>query len=310
MHWLVITPICDNCWLNNIYCLAHQQAFTIRILHQDVSPRNIMIKRQSYWIDRKFAKSTSVKCPCQVTHTMHLTYAFTTVLPKEHFQSTWQFMSACLMEDTTILHRVQDNMELVFWVLLWMVLMFSLSSLMLETCTIFVRDTFKSVPGVDSKWGVLVSQMIESTLLSGWESLYKLLKALTNLFKYFYHWPDAECALLEQHEPLEDQPVEMQTVMRAIPVYLNQESKQWLWNHEHIISLFSAHLQMDWPADDAAKEQKLTGTDCFGVELGKLTVLRAKHVLESVVEEWRQKRCRTACMHMIVFESDDPYLVD
>ena len=191
------------------------------------------------------------------------------------------------MEDTSALHRVQDDMESVFWVLLWTVLVFSPSSLSLQARTTFIRSTFESIPGTESKRGMFASQTIhEPTLLPGRESLHKLLKAFADLFRYFYYRPEKRDEdAVKRVKALQDHSIDVEDVLQALPSYQHDESVKKLKNHEYIIDLFSRHLQMEWPADDAAEEQELIGTDCFGEDLGKVVVLKSKHVLEAVIEE-------------------------
>ncbi|KAI9458221.1 hypothetical protein HD554DRAFT_2029721, partial [Boletus coccyginus] len=147
------------------------------ILHRDLSVGNIIIvDGRGYLIDWDFAKSMSVEWPRRLTHT-----------------GTWQFLSVHLVENTSALHRVQDDMESVFWMLLWTVLMYSQSSLSLQACTTFIRSTFESVPGTESKRGVFASQMVHGpTLLPGRGLLHKLLKTLADLFRYFYYRPEKQ----------------------------------------------------------------------------------------------------------------------
>ncbi|KAI9460644.1 hypothetical protein HD554DRAFT_2028707, partial [Boletus coccyginus] len=210
---------------------AHQQAYAIGILHRDLSVRNIIIiDGRGYLIDWDFAKSMSVEWLRRLTRT-----------------GTWQFLSVHLVKDTSALHRVQDDMELVFWVLLWTVLMYSQSSLSLQARTTFIRSTFESVPGTESKRGVFASQTVHRpTLLPGRGSLHKLLKTLADLFRYFYYQPEKrDEAAVERVKALQDHSIEVQDVLQALPSYQHDESVKKLKNHEHIIDIFSTHLQME-----------------------------------------------------------------
>ncbi|KAI6043275.1 hypothetical protein EDC04DRAFT_2519824, partial [Pisolithus marmoratus] len=93
--------------------VIHQQAYTLVLLHRDISTGNIIIfQGHGYLIDWDLAKARSILKPCQATHT-----------------GSWQFMSACLVEDASATHTLKDDLESSFWVLLWMVIMFSESSL-------------------------------------------------------------------------------------------------------------------------------------------------------------------------------------
>ncbi|KIK14201.1 hypothetical protein PISMIDRAFT_78945, partial [Pisolithus microcarpus 441] len=97
-------------------CLAHREAYVVGILHQDISTGNIIIFLGcGYLIDWDLAKARSMQRPHQLTCT-----------------GTWQFMSACLVEDVSAFHTFWDDLESAFWVLLWTALMFSKSSLSVD----------------------------------------------------------------------------------------------------------------------------------------------------------------------------------
>jgi len=67
-------------------------------------------------------------------------------------------MSACLIENKGATHTFQDDLESSFWVLLWTVLMYCQSSLSIEACSEFIRQTFEL--GGQEKRSVLLSQIV------------------------------------------------------------------------------------------------------------------------------------------------------
>ncbi|KAF8835011.1 hypothetical protein BDN67DRAFT_873468, partial [Paxillus ammoniavirescens] len=89
--------------------VAHKGAYSIGIIHQDISAGNIIIVQgHGYLIDWDLAKATSVESIRQVTCT-----------------GTWQFMSAHLVEKLNAVHQLQDDLESSLLVLLWTALMYS-----------------------------------------------------------------------------------------------------------------------------------------------------------------------------------------
>ncbi|KIM63813.1 hypothetical protein SCLCIDRAFT_116499, partial [Scleroderma citrinum Foug A] len=93
--------------------LAHQAAIMVGILHWDLSPSNIIIVGGcGYLIDWDFMKYTKTASCRRITHT-----------------GIWQFMSANLVEDASAVHTFQDDLESLFWLLLWTAIMFTQSSL-------------------------------------------------------------------------------------------------------------------------------------------------------------------------------------
>ena len=127
-------------------------------LHWDISSGNIIIAfGGGYLIDWDLVKPTKIETPrhvtCTVCHTVVL------CLPSdESWQGTWQFMSAHLIQNWSAIHTFRDALESSFWVLLWMALMYSKTSLSIEERSNFIWDTFESVG--EQKRGVLAFQTI------------------------------------------------------------------------------------------------------------------------------------------------------
>ncbi|KIM50480.1 hypothetical protein SCLCIDRAFT_78195, partial [Scleroderma citrinum Foug A] len=93
--------------------LAHRAVYAAGFLHQDLSPGNIIIvDGRGYLIDWDFAKATKNDAPHQITCI-----------------GTWPFMLANLIEDASVVHTFQDDLESSFWLLLWAAFMFTPLSL-------------------------------------------------------------------------------------------------------------------------------------------------------------------------------------
>ena len=108
-------------------------------------------------------------------------------------------MSANLIEDASVVHMFQDDLESSFWLLLWAALMFMQSSLTLEDLSKFIWHTFKGAG--QQKRSVLVSQTILNRdemhspnavipLFPDCPPLYWLLRDLADLYRTRYWKPD------------------------------------------------------------------------------------------------------------------------
>ncbi|KAG2059965.1 hypothetical protein BDR06DRAFT_857804, partial [Suillus hirtellus] len=105
-----LTDFESSCQLILAVCdalIAHKEAFKLaKVLHRDLSVGNVIIyKGQGYLINWDLAKSINIQGPQQTTCT-----------------GTWQFMSAYLIEHKYVIHSVKDDLELSFYVVLWMAL--------------------------------------------------------------------------------------------------------------------------------------------------------------------------------------------
>ncbi|KAI6016102.1 hypothetical protein BKA83DRAFT_4129132 [Pisolithus microcarpus] len=255
--------------------LAHREAYVVGILHQDISTGNIIIFLGcGYLIDWDLAKARSMQRPHQLTCT-----------------GTWQFMSACLVEDVSAFHTFWDDLESAFWVLLWTALMFSKSSLSVDTCSKFIWGTFKLAPGGEGKQSVLVSQnKLKPNLFANCPSLCQLLTDLADLFSFHYYTP-------KEHEweflVLPENPMTREiTLMQALPIFFHNQSLRRLENHDYAIEHFAFYMKSEtWPEDDAAVAQELIGINSWGEEgLDKVVVLKSKHILECILEEEEEER--------------------
>jgi hypothetical protein len=60
-------------------------------------------------------------------------------------QGTWQFMSAALVKNNNALHTFVDDLESFLYVILWLTLMYSPSSMMVDDCTTFMQQVMDPV---------------------------------------------------------------------------------------------------------------------------------------------------------------------
>jgi len=264
-------------------------------LHQDVSSGNIIIAfGGGYLIDWDLAKPTKIETPCHVTRTVCRTVVL--CLPSdESWQGTWQFMSARLIQNRSAIHTFRDDLESSFWVLLWTALMYSETSLSIEECSNFIRDTFESAG--EQKRGVLVFQTIfrcntpkSSALFPNTPSLFQLLKDLADLFGHVYYEPSPEeWGLIPSS--LDDLSQREKKLLQALAVYSHKQSLDRLGDHTYTIECFANHLKSGtWPEQDAAVAQELTKVNCWGEEGTSNVVLKSKHILELVLEEESKSR--------------------
>jgi hypothetical protein len=208
-------------------------------------------------------------------------------------------------------HGIQDDIESVFWVLLWTVLVYSPSSRSSQELTDFLRSTFDSKPGTTTKQHTFTSSDIDSIHLSDDRKvLLDLLKALAQLFRFFYHQPlSSEGPALQDllqlidKEKRKGEEANQQTIMtlenavNQFGLYQRGESHKKLKDHAFVINLFSEYLQMAWPANDAAIEQELIGMDYYGTDAGKMVMKSSKHMLEPVKEEKKGYKKRRVQSH-------------
>lgn len=295
MRLLVSYSILMTMQTHSCQSIAHKEAYEAGYLHWDVSSGNIIIYiGDGYLINWDLAKPTKIETPrhvtCMVCHTV------VSCLPSdESWQGTWQFMSAHLVSNRSTIHTFQDDLESSFWVLLWMALMYSDTSLSIEERSNFIRDTFESAG--EQKWGVFAFQTIFKcndpnlpALFPNNPPLFQLLKDLADLFGHFYYEPsEAEWTLLPSS--LNDLLEREKKYLQALAVYGHKESLDRLGNHTHTIAYFANHLKSGtWPEQDAAVAQKLTSVNCWGEEGTSNVVLKSKHVLELVLEEEMKSR--------------------
>lgn len=141
-------------------------------------------------------------------------------------------------------------------------------------------------------------------------ALLDLLKALAQLFRFFYYQPlfseeSGLQGLLQMlnkekgrgEEANQDTIATLEHGVSQMGLYKRNESHKRLEDHAFVINLFSEHLQKDWPADDAAIEQELIGMDYYGTDAGKMVMKSSKHMLEPVKEEKKGYKKRKVRSH-------------
>ena len=249
------------------YFIAHEGAcIDCKILHRDISAGNIIIDDSRGWlIDWDMVKSEDKQSPRHVTRTVCSIFFCVHVL-MGFGQGTWQFMSVNLIKNHSANHTFRDDLESSFWVLLWTALMFSDTPLTSQERSNAIWETFESTPG--SKLNVITEQTLllnNPELFPNRPALSHLLKDLAALFGASYYRPKKanELDLLPFLEELSGEDlVKLQELKEALPIYQLTQAKQKLCDHKYTISLFDHYLQeTDWPMADAAKPQRLVGTD-------------------------------------------------
>jgi hypothetical protein len=124
-------------------------------------------------------------------------------------------------------------------------------------------------------------------LFPGWEVLHDLLLEFSNLFQLFhYKLKPRDSDALQRIGELEGLPIDLGELLGGVPAYGRIQAQKWMETHDYVIQLLAKYLQdSKWPADDAAVEQELIGTDHFGAALAcKVIIMKSKHVLEITVE--------------------------
>ena len=219
-------------------------------------------------------------------------------------------MSANLVEDASAVHTFQDDLESLFWLLLWATLMYTHSSLSIEQHSKFIRKAFEL--GGEIKQSVLLLQTIltfpgscddfsndlhlQPPLFPNCCSLYMLLRDLADLFCTHYWQPKpADWRSLATVEKLmATQGDIMEDVIQTLPAYCYQWFQAKLQDHYYTIDCFACHLKGSyWPQNDEAVDQQLTEMVlCEMQGQNKVTLLQSKHMLACVEEEkehWAKK---------------------
>jgi len=212
-------------------------------------------------------------------------------------------MSANLVEDADAVHTYQDDLESLFWVLLWTAIMFSRSSLSKDGRSKFIWEAFEL--GGEMKRSVIVSQTVlkfpgshndfsnnlhvQPPLFPDCRPLYLLLKDLADLFCTHYWQPNpvdwqslmtVEALVVTQGDIIKD-------VINTLPAYCYQQDQAKLQDHRYAIECFTRHLKgNDWPQNDKPVAQDLSEVVLCEMQ-GKntVTVLQSKHILACVEEE-------------------------
>lgn len=245
-------------------------------------------------------------------------------------QGTWQFMSVNLMTNTRAEHTFVDDLESIFWVLLWTCIVYSESALSINGWTRFIQKTFDF--GTQVKENVLLQQAIfepsleyysldlqSSPLFPSRPSLNSLLKDLADLFRHCYskpsrhNWMALESLIGREVDPqeiatdencltpdamkaiMERLTEDRQKILKNLEVYYHGEVVARLSDHSYTINCFSRHLKSkDWPLDDQAVPQKFSEMDIWGKKCEGTTSL-SKHILEEETEgsQKPRKKCRT-----------------
>ena len=206
-------------------------------------------------------------------------------------QGTWQFMLAALVKNNNALHTFVDDLESFLYVILWLMLMYSPSSMMVDDRTTFMQQVMDPVQFAN------VGSTIKADFLQGrsvlWElkfenpsqpGLQKLLMDLAMLFSIWY-------------EPVPDKETWGPLLDLAIQWY--EDHRQHLQSHQHVIQLISGTITnvTQWPTSDYAvwqmlllpandgKKRKITKTD-WDIELEDRQVKKWWHDSDTEADEW------------------------
>jgi hypothetical protein len=142
-------------------------------------------------------------------------------------QGTWQFMSAALVMDNCMVQTFVDNLEFVLYVILWLVLLYSPNSMMVEQCTAFVHGILDpkqySGTGGTTKADFLKGRIaLQGIIFPNRPLLQALLLELATLFAVRYE-------TLPSHTPI---------MLAAFQIHYQQRMEQ-LESYHHIIKLLS-----------------------------------------------------------------------
>ena len=205
-------------------------------------------------------------------------------------------MSANLIEDASVVHTFQDDLESLFWLLLWAAITYTHSSLSIEQAfelegemkqSILFSQTIFKFPG--SRDDFSNDLHLQPPPFPNHRSLYMLLKDLADFFCTRYWQPDlADWRSLATVEKLmATQGDVMEDVIQTLPAYHYQWYQAKLQDHCYTIKCFACHLKgNDWPQNDQAVQQQLTEVVlCEMQGQNKVTLLQLKHMLAHVEEE-------------------------
>ena len=156
-------------------------------------------------------------------------------------------MSAALVMDNCATQTFVDDLESVLYVILWLVLMYFPSSMMVEQLTAFVHGI------LDPKQYSGMGGTTKADFLKG----HTTLQGIT-----FPNWPLLPALLLElvslfavRYKTL---PIYTPVMLVAFQIHYQQRMKQ-LESHDHVIKLISDAIRdpQMWPTNDAAIQQSL-----------------------------------------------------
>jgi hypothetical protein len=248
----------------SIIHLGHKDACDAGVLHRDISVgNNLIVGGRGILIDWDLSKgkdqtearqprrtvSTVLRCSCH--------YILTSV------KGTWQFMSAALVKNKHAPHTSVDDLESAFYVILWLVLMYSPSSLSADDLTSFVQGVLNpeqyGETGGSTKADFLKGRSSLTELaFDGRPLLNPLLEQLSYLFAVRYEAEPTE----EDWNTLNhvDFP---QKFRENLPAWKYRTRSSEVGSHQHVIDLIRESIKDEdmWPSGDRAVQRTLIRTD-------------------------------------------------
>ena len=205
-------------------------------------------------------------------------------------QGTWQFMSAALVKNNNALHTFVDDLELFLYVILWLTLMYSPSSMTVDNCTTFMQQVMDPVQFANAGSTIKADFLQGCSVLQELKfknpsrpGLQKLLMDLAMLFSV-------------QYEPVPDK--ETWGPLLDLTIQRYEDHRQHLQSHQHVIKLISETITnaTQWPTSDYAirqmlllpandgKKRKITKTD-WDIESEHRQVKKWRHDSDTEADE-------------------------
>jgi serine/threonine protein kinase len=251
--------------------LGHEDAVKAGVLHRDISIGNILIVNgRGILIDWDLSKrlktrsspvnddrSDKVRQPTRTVSTV-VSHPILLSLILSSLQGTWQFMSAALVKDRNAPHTFVDDIESFFYVILWLSLMYSPSSMSPSDLTAFIQTVldpkqYEGTGGSAKADFLMGRSALRGLTFEGRESLPLLLNNLATLFaaRYEPEPSEEEKALLSQHAGT--------ALVAHLLAWKHQERLRWLESHDYVTNLLTRSIQdvADWPDNDHAELQTL-----------------------------------------------------
>lgn len=246
------------------YTIAHQDAFNAGVLHRDVSVGNILIVNGSgilidWDLSKRLKDSNNLRQP---TRTVSMaTLPFSCVigdLTLTGMQGTWQFLSAALIKSKTAPHTFIDDLESIFYVILWLSLFYSVHSMSSGQLTAFIRTVLDPEEyegtGGSGKINFLLSRSdLRSLDFQGRPLLQPFLMDLVTLFSVRYEpeptTQEKELALSLMGHELAEQ----------LPYNKYQQRMSQLQSHAYVVQMFDKVIKnrAQWPEDPAEQHADL-----------------------------------------------------
>ncbi|KIM78713.1 hypothetical protein PILCRDRAFT_10935 [Piloderma croceum F 1598] len=182
-------------------------------------------------------------------------------------------MSAALVQDKKAPHTFVDDLESILYVILWIILLYSPSSLDTPSLTAFIQMVldpaeYEGTGGSCKKDFLIGHSVLQHLTFEGRPSLQPLLMDLATLFAVRYEpEPSARqnqvLASLKQFATLDPS-------MFDHPVLNYYNRLSYLKSHTHVIKLLIKHIEIEsWPRNDSAEQQRLVVPETVGAKRPK-----------------------------------------